>query len=134
MFEANKIEKGFKDAETIIGPSVMVKGNLTSNGNIVIEGILKGGLKTTGNVFIGDKAEIAADIEAKSARVGGEIKGNIKIEGVLEIVSSAKIFGDIECASISIETGAILNGKCTMTKDYQPEKDSQKNKSEVEGE
>ena len=120
MFKDN--DKNFKDAETIIGPSVMVKGNLSSNGNIVIEGILKGGVKTSGHVFIGDKAQITADLEAKSARIGGEIKGNLKIEEALEIVSSAKIFGDIECSSLSIETGAILNGKCTMTKDYKPEK------------
>ena len=121
MFK-QETEKNFKDAETIIGPSVMVKGNLSSNGNIVIEGILKGGVKTTGNVYIGDNAQIAADLSAKSARIGGEVKGNVKIEDGLQIVSSAKIFGDIECASLSVENGAVINGKCMMTKDYQPEK------------
>ena len=119
----------FKDAETIIGPSVMVKGNFNSSGNIVIDGVLKGGVKTAGNIYIGDHANITADLEAKSARIGGEVKGNIKIEGRLQIVATAKIFGDIECSLLSIDSGAIVNGKIVMTKDLSPEK--KENKPEI---
>jgi cytoskeletal protein CcmA (bactofilin family) len=116
----------FKDAETIIGPSVMVKGNFNSSGNIVINGVLKGGVKTAGNIYIGDHANITADLEAKSARIGGEVKGNLKIEGSLQIVSTAKLFGDIECALLSVESGAIINGKIVMTKDLASEKKEDK--------
>jgi cytoskeletal protein CcmA (bactofilin family) len=130
MFKQENKEN-FKDAETIIGPSVMVKGNFNSTGSIVIEGILKGGLKTAGNVYIGDKASITADLEAKSARVGGEIRGNMKIEGHLQVVSSAKIFGDIGCSSLSVESGAIINGKIIMTKDaLLPKKDEENKEAE----
>lgn len=111
-----------REVETVIGPSVMVKGNLNSNGNIVIEGILNGGVKTSGEVFVGDKAQITADVEAKNARIGGEIKGNIKIDGFLQLSSTAKIFGDVECSSLAVEQGAIINGKMTMGKDIKPEK------------
>ena len=41
----NKLEK-FKDAETIIGASIKVKGNFQGQGNIIIEGSLEGSLKT----------------------------------------------------------------------------------------
>lgn len=131
MFK-KEVKEDFKDAETIIGPSVMVKGNFNSTGNIVIEGILHGGVKTAGNVFIGGRANVTADIEAKSARVGGEVKGNLKIEDHLEIVSSAKIIGDLECASLAIESGAILNGKITMTKNLPAEKKLEKNNQPLE--
>ncbi len=116
----------FKDAETIIGPSVMVKGNFNSTGNIVIDGVLKGGVKTAGNIYIGDHANITADLEAKSARIGGEVKGNLKIEGHLQVVAAAKIFGDIECALLSVESGAVINGKIVMTKDLALEKKEDK--------
>lgn len=121
----------YKEAETIIGPSVMVKGNLNSNGNIIIEGVLKGGVKTVGSVFVGDKAQITADIEAKAARIGGEVRGNLKIENGLAVTSSAKIFGDVECSSLSVEDGAIINGKCTMSKDIKTE-EKEKNDKESE--
>ena len=116
----------FKDAETVIGPSVMVKGNFNSTGNIMIEGVLKGGVKTAGNVYVGDHANITADLEAKAARVGGEVKGNLKIEGKLQIASSAKIFGDVECSQLIVESGAIINGKVTMSKDLVTDKKEMK--------
>lgn len=103
-----------KEAETIIGPSVKVSGEFNGNGNIIVEGIFDGNLKTSGNLYVGDKAKIKANIEAKEARIGGEITGNIKVDGHLEISSSAKILGDIVCANISIAKGAILNGTCSM--------------------
>jgi len=127
-------DSNFKDAETIIGPSVIVKGNFNSSGNIVIEGVLKGGVKTAGNVYIGDKANITADIEAKSARIGGEVRGNMKIEGVLQIVASAKIFGDVECESLSVEMGAAINGKITMGKNLPAEKKTEEKLAEEEKE
>jgi len=113
MFEKKESLKG---AETIIGPSVMIKGNFNCKGNVIVDGVLKGNVKTYGDILIGNKAKVSADIEAKTARIGGEIKGNIKVENGLQIVSSARVFGDIECTSLSVEEGAIINGKCTMTK------------------
>lgn len=133
MFKKEEKEN-FKDAETIIGPSVIVKGNFNSSGNIVVEGVLHGGVNTAGNVFVGDHANVTADIEAKSARIGGEVKGNFKIENHLEITSSAKITGDLECASLAVEAGAILNGKITMTKGLSSEKKIEKNDQLEEGE
>src|SRR3989338_4776645 len=100
--------------ETIIGPSVKVKGDFNAQGNIIVEGIVDGNLKTAGNLEVGGKAKITANLEAREAKVGGEIKGNIKTKGFLEITATAKIFGDIEAASLSVERGVVLNGKCVM--------------------
>ena len=115
MFKQQEEKTNFKEVETIIGPSVKVKGNFNGQGNIIVEGTVEGSIKTNGNIFIGDKAKISASIEAKEAKIGGKIIGNIKIKNYLEITALANITGDIECASLSIEKGAILNGKWTMT-------------------
>ncbi|HTW96282.1 MAG TPA: polymer-forming cytoskeletal protein [Candidatus Methylomirabilis sp.] len=132
MMFKQETKETIREAETIIGPSVMVKGNFNSSGNIVIEGVLKGGVKTAGHVYIGDKANIVADIEAKSARVGGEVRGNLKIEDYLQVVSSAKIFGDVDCLSLSVESGAIINGKIVMSKDLPADKKEVKEQAEID--
>ncbi|OGF26171.1 hypothetical protein A2331_01815 [Candidatus Falkowbacteria bacterium RIFOXYB2_FULL_34_18] len=106
-----------KDAETIIGPSIKIKGNFHGQGNMIIEGIVEGSVKTMNRLLIRDKAKITASIEAKEVRVGGEVQGHIKVGGYLEITSTAKIFGDIETSEISIERGAIINGKINMIKE-----------------
>ena len=113
----NKQKEGFeiKEAETIIGPSVRVRGDFHGQGNLIVEGVVEGSLKTDNNLYVGDKAKIIADIEAREARIGGEIKGNIKVKGYLEIAASAKIFGDIVAGGLLVERGAILNGKISMS-------------------
>ena len=106
----NKPEK-FKDAETIIGASIKVKGNFNGQGNIVVEGQLEGSLKTEASLFIGDKAKIVANIEADDAIINGEIRGSLKIHQYLALGPNAKIIGDISYSEISIEKGAIINGQ-----------------------
>jgi len=101
--------------ETVIGPSVKVKGDFNAQGNIIVDGIVDGNLKTAGNLEVGEKAKVTANIEAGEAKIGGQIKGNIKVKGFLEVTATAKISGDIEAAHISIERGATFNGKCVMS-------------------
>jgi cytoskeletal protein CcmA (bactofilin family) len=112
--DGDKKEIEEKEIETVIGPSVKVKGNFSSQGNIVIEGLVEGSIKTGGNLLVENSAKILASVEAKEAKIAGEIKGNIKIKGYLEISSTGKIFGDIECSLLSVEQGAIIEGRISM--------------------
>lgn len=128
MFTKENKKIDVKDAETVIGPSIRVKGNFHGEGDIVIEGKVEGSVKTNNYLLVGSKAKIVADVEAGNAQVGGEITGNLKVKGYLEITSSAKIYGDVETNEISIEKGAVLNGKCIMVK--QAHAESHKSKEE----
>ncbi len=108
------IQGGTKDVETVIGSSVKVEGNFVCEGNMVIDGEVKGNVKTKGFLRIGDKAVIVADIEAANAYISGQIKGNIKVADYLEVDRTAKIFGDVTAVRLSVAEGAFLNGKYTM--------------------
>ncbi len=105
-----RLEK-FKDAETIIGASIKVKGNFQGQGDIIIEGSLEGSIKTEANLFIGNSAKVVANVEAKDAVVNGEVRGNLKVKGYLALGSSARISGDIQYKEVSIEKGAAVNGQ-----------------------
>jgi len=101
-------------AETVVGPSVKIQGDLNSEGNIKIEGQVAGKVKTSQSVYVIGGAKIAADVLAGNAVIGGEIQGNLKIEGHLILQSTAKIAGDISCAILRVEDGAYFSGKCSM--------------------
>jgi cytoskeletal protein CcmA (bactofilin family) len=105
-----------KEAETIIGQSVRVKGNFHGTGNIIIEGIVEGSVTTNSHLMVGSKSKITAAVEAKDAQVAGEVVGNVKVQGYLDIRATARIQGDIECETLSIEKGAQLNGNVKMGK------------------
>jgi len=128
MFKKQEGQGGLKNIETVIGPSVKVKGDFHGQGNVIIEGIFEGHFKTNGDLQIGEKAKVVATVEAKSAKISGEVRGNVKVKGYLELSQTAKIFGDIEAANISIAQGAILNGKCSMSVGSEAEKKEEPSK------
>lgn len=101
-------------AETVVGPSVKIQGDLNSEGNIKIEGQVTGKVKTSQSVFIIPGAKIAADVLAGNAVVGGEVMGNLKIGGHLILQGTSKVMGDITCQILRVEDGAQFSGKCTM--------------------
>lgn len=109
----SKLEK-FKDAETIIGASIKVKGNFQGKGDIIIEGALEGSLKTDASVFIGNQAKIVANIEAKDAIVNGEVRGNIKTKNYLAIGGTATVYGDLQYGELSVDKGAAVNGQLLL--------------------
>ena len=101
-------------AETVVGPSVKIQGDLNSEGNIKIEGQVTGKVKTSQSVFGMPGSKIAADVMAGNAVIGGEIQGNIKIVGHLILQSTARISGDVTCSILRVEDGAQFTGKCSM--------------------
>ncbi len=114
MFEKETQKTSPRDIETIIGPSVKVEGNFVGTGNVVVEGSVQGMLKTQQNLRIGKDAKVKADIQATNLYVAGEVRGNVKVSEKTELASTAKIIGNLETKALSVETGALLNGKCQM--------------------
>ena len=111
MFNRNIKPEKFKDAETVIGASIKVKGNFNGQGNIIIEGILEGSLKTDANIFVGEKAKVVANIDANDLIIYGDVRGNLKVKNYLSLGATAKINGDIQFGALSVEKGAVINGQ-----------------------
>jgi len=112
MFKENPAS--VQETDTIIGPSVKVEGDFVTEGNIIVEGTICGTIKTSQNLKVGPGAKIFANVIAENALIAGEVQGNLNVSGKLELTATAKIFGDIKTATISVASGAIMNGKCSM--------------------
>ena len=102
------------EPETIIAPSVKVEGDLVSQGNVLIEGIVEGSLRTERDLRVGERARISADVSATNATVAGEVRGNIVIAEKLELEPTARIFGDVKTKIFIVSNGAMVNGKIVM--------------------
>lgn len=101
-------------AETVVGPSVKIQGDLNSEGNIQIQGQVTGTVNTSQSVNVAEGAKISANVMAGNAIISGEVLGNLKITGSLILQATARVAGDISCAILRVEDGAIYSGKCTM--------------------
>ena len=86
----------------------------TSNGDIRIDGSLKGNLSTKGKVVIGPTGKINGEIICKNSEVSGIIEGKITVSQLLNLKASSKIFGDIVTSKLAIEPGARFTGNCNM--------------------
>ncbi len=114
MFNKNQDVAHSGKIETIIGPSVRVEGDFKGEGDLVIEGMLIGNLQTKNNLKIGQNAIVEAEVRANNAFISGKVKGNISVKGKIEITATAVILGDIKAQIISIESGALVQGKLIM--------------------
>lgn len=102
------------EVETVVGPSVNVEGDFSSEGNIIVKGTVAGSVHTSRHLSVEQGAKIAANVRAGSAKIAGEVKGNMKIKDSLELTATARVMGDIEVKVLIVEAGALIYGKVIM--------------------
>ncbi|MEE8317757.1 MAG: polymer-forming cytoskeletal protein [Candidatus Omnitrophota bacterium] len=93
-----------------------MQGSLTFKDpvNLRINGSFEGKLDTKGSLTIGENATVRADITGETIVVSGKITGSIVAQKELKILSRAHIVGDITTPLLSVESGAVIQGKCQM--------------------
>lgn len=99
---------------TVIARGVTLEGNFQAQGDVVVEGRVKGSLSTTGALTVGTEAVIEAEVKAADASVAGTIQGNVTVSNRLELRPTAKIVGDVSTQVIAIEAGASLQGRLSV--------------------
>lgn len=98
-----------------IGPDLVIEGNVQSGGKLAIEGRITGEVRVE-RVEIGGKGSVHGNIYADNVNVQGEVNGNIHARQVA-LGASAKVVGDVLHQSISIESGAVIDGRCKHVAD-----------------
>ncbi len=95
---------------SIVSANLRVTGDLESEGDIQIDGMVEGDVRST-TVTVGEHAVVSGSIEADTVHVAGTVKGQINGK-MVELARSAKVTGDIVHESLSIEAGAFVQGLC----------------------
>ena len=99
---------------SIIGAGTTITGNVQSNGDIRIDGIIEGNLVAKAKILIGADGVIEGDIDGKQADVLGKVTGKIKVADLLYLHGQAVVDGDIYAGKLQIEPTASFNGQCHM--------------------
>jgi cytoskeletal protein CcmA (bactofilin family) len=99
--------------ETVLGASSSLEGELTSEGNVRLDGTFRGTLNITGNILVGESAEIHADIDARNISIAGAVRGNVTGNKV-QLLRTGRIWGDIRANALTTEEGAFIEGNITM--------------------
>lgn len=100
---------------SVIGPTLVFKGELSADEDLVIEGDVEGTIAHhKKNLTIGKQGRVTADIHASSVIVEGRLIGDIHSEGVVSLAKGADVTGNIYCDRIVMEDGARFKGKIDM--------------------
>jgi len=100
---------------SVIGPTLVFKGELSADEDLVIEGTIEGTIAHhKKNLTIGKQGRVTADIHASSVLVEGELNGHIHSDGLVSLAAGAMVTGNVYCARIVMEEGARFNGKIEM--------------------
>lgn len=93
---------------SVIGPDVVITGNITATADLHIDGHIHGDVHCAALVQ-GPESLISGNVSAESARITGTIDGRVAARQ-LSVERTAKITGDIEYESLAMETGASIDG------------------------
>ena len=107
----------FKKADNVyvIGPTLVFKGELSADEDLIIEGQIEGTIAHhKKNLTVGKQGRVKADIHASSVIVLGQLIGDIHSEGMVSLAKGADVRGNISCARIVMEDGARFKGKIDM--------------------
>jgi len=100
---------------TILGKGSFFDGSLEVEGDIRIDGSLKGKIKATDILTVGSSGKVEAEVAVKCLILGGKLVGHVFASEKVELQSKSVLIGDITTKSLTIEAGAVFQGNCNMS-------------------
>ncbi|MEQ1651870.1 MAG: polymer-forming cytoskeletal protein [Hyphomicrobium sp.] len=98
---------------SMIGPDLTINGNLISKGEVQVDGIVEGDIHGS-HVIVGETATINGGIVADEVVIRGHVVGSVRSKRVM-LQATSQVEGDIYHQSLSIEQGALFEGKSRRT-------------------
>lgn len=108
-------------SQTVLGRSTVLKGELSANEDLAIEGQLDGSINLQDHCLtVGANSQVKAEIHARSVIVHGSVEGNVTTREKVDIRKSGRVLGDLNAAGIAIEDGAFFKGKIEIRRVDEP--------------
>ena len=96
-----------KMVPSIIGEDLTIRGNVTSKGEIQVDGEIEGDIRC-GSLLLGDKSKVTGGVAAEDVVVRGHIVGSVR--GLrITLQAQSHVEGDIFHQSLAIEQGQKSN-------------------------
>ncbi|UGQ17326.1 polymer-forming cytoskeletal protein [Borrelia sp. RT1S] len=102
------------NTQNVIRGNFEFEGYIESNKPIIVEGLLKGFIKSTSSVYLREKANVEAEIKCNNFLTHGTMKGSVEALDAIKIYKTGKLTGNIKTKELFIDSGAIFEGNCVM--------------------
>jgi cytoskeletal protein CcmA (bactofilin family) len=95
---------------TVIGRTTRVRGRLSGDGDLQIEGLVMGEVVTSGNVTIDAHGIVGANVRGRRLVVRGAVQGDLLGEEAVVLEDGARVVGDVRAPRVAIAHGALMRG------------------------
>ena len=103
---------------TLIGPSMVIKGELSCSEDLYIDGQVEGVIDPKGNrLTVGPNGRVKANVNASVVVVQGKFDGNVQASDRVDLKQSVVVTGDIAAQHISIDEGAYFKGRVNIQRE-----------------
>ena len=102
---------------SVLSSSSTVKGEISIDDDLRIDGNVDGDINSGGKVVIGPDGCVKGKITGKSVEVIGKILGDVKVADIVILRASSHYEGQITTRSIEIEAAPTFYGSCKMEGD-----------------
>lgn len=127
-------EANSPDSLNRIVDGTTIEGEIRSDGNIRIDGKVKGTITTQGRLVVGPTGVIEGEVICKNADIEGVIKGKIRVNGLLSLQETSKVTAEVNTDKLKIATGAYISGPLNMDSPNKPSKIEQNANGQAKGE
>ena len=115
MFKNSKAVAADGPVETLIGPKVVLQGDLHFDGGLYIEGRVVGrviaGEDAKAVVTLAEGGSIEGEVRAPMVVVNGRVDGDIHASGRVQLAPKAHVTGDVHYQVVEMAAGAVLTGR-----------------------
>lgn len=102
------------DQPCIIGKQITIRGNLTGNENLVLEGRIEGSITLAKHLTVAPGGTAEAEIEVEDLTVNGLVSGEIHATRRVVVASDGRVAGNIRAPRVVLESGARFKGRIEM--------------------
>ena len=121
MAQTRTATKAHGGGHGMIGASTRVRGRITGDGDLTVDGHVEGDITVRGDLIVGEGASVTSNVDAQSVTVSGTLEGDVTARGAVRIAAGAKVRGTMQGEHVAIEEGAEFAGRLDCEFELPPE-------------
>jgi cytoskeletal protein CcmA (bactofilin family) len=99
---------------TLISSGTTLKGDISSNGDLRMDGTIIGNIHSNAKIVIGATGVVEGDISGNQADIVGKVSGNVRAKELIQLRGDSLVTGNLYAGKLQIEPSATFNGQCHM--------------------
>ncbi|HET6395247.1 MAG TPA: polymer-forming cytoskeletal protein [Pseudoxanthomonas sp.] len=115
MFKSKSTQRDGFAVDTLIGPDVVIRGDIEFSGGLYVEGRIHGKVVAApgkpASLILSEQGAIEGEVHAPVVILNGELTGDVHAGERVELAARARVHGNVHYSVVEMSAGAQLTGR-----------------------